>query len=253
MKPDNCHNCQNDFEGNYCSHCGQRDFGNQRLKMTMVINDFFDNTFNLHKGFFYTFWKLMITPGKVAHAYIKGQRKLYTNPTRYMVIALAFQTFVDYWFKTTEVIQNDPYYYFSFLSAEINKSMELWNVKLAVEYILFANLLMIILIPALLYFLFKSLNYNYTELLATSFYFIPSILFITMPFLLITKVIFGVLVSKELIILLFMSYMLWSNLSFFRIVPFWTRLLKVGSAIVIFMIIRIFFLPYLFSLFYPLT
>lgn len=253
MKTNNCNNCHQPFIGNYCSHCGQRDIANQRLQMVEVVNDFFDNTFNFHKGFFYTFWNLMITPGKVAHSYINGQRKLFTNPTRYMVIALAFQTFVDYWFKTTEVIENDPYFYFSFLSAEINKSMELWNVRFAVEYILFSNLFMIVVMPGLFHFLFKYLSYNYTELLATSFYFIPSILFITMPFLFITKVVLGINVSKDIIIMLFISYMIWSNLSFFKSVPFWPRLLKILIAIIIFMILRIFFLPYLFTLIYRLT
>ena len=248
-----CRNCQNTFEGNYCSNCGQRNIGNQRLQMLEVINDFFDNTFNLHKGFFYTFWKLVITPGEVAHAYINGQRKLFTNPTRYMVIALAFQTFIDYWFKTTDIIKNETYYVFSFLSTETNKSMEIWNIKLAVEFILFSNLFMIIMVPGLFYLFFKSLKFNYTELLATNFYFIPSILFFTMPILFVTKVIFGIFVSKELIIFIFISYMLYSNLSFFKMVPFRTRLLKILLVIIIFMIIRILFLPFIFTLIYPLT
>jgi len=253
MNKQNCHNCQNAFEGLYCSSCGQRNIGNKRLQMREVVNEFFDNTFNLHKGFLFTFWKLIITPGQVAHAYINGKRKTFTNPTRYMVIALAFQTFIDYWFKTTEVIKNETYYVFSFLSTEVNKSMELWNVKLAVEYILFSNLFMIILIPALFYVVFKSLNYNYTELLASSFYFIPSILFLTMPLLFVTKVIFGIFVSKEVIILIFSSYLLWSNLSFFKIVPFWKRLLKILLVIAIFMFVRVFSLPFIFSLIQPLS
>lgn len=248
MTKQTCNNCQNAFEGHYCSNCGQRKIGNNRLQMREVINDFFDNTFNLHKGFLFTFWKLIISPGQVAHAYINGKRKTFTNPTRYMVIALAFQTFIDYWFKTTEIIENESYFVFSFLPADINKSMEIWNIKLAVEYILFSNLFMIILFPALFYMFFKSLNFNYTELLTSNFYFIPSILFITMSLLFVTKVIFGIFISKELIILIFTFYLFWSNLSFFKIVPFWKRLLKIALAITIFMIVRVLLLPLIFSL-----
>ena len=156
MNQQKCKNCQNIFDGAYCHNCGQRDIGNQRLQMGEVINDFFDNIFNLHKGFLFTFWNLIIIPGSVAHSYINGKRKTFTNPTRYMVIALAFQTFIDYWFKTTDVIKNETYYTFSFLSNSLNKSMEIWNIKLAVEYILLTNLFMIILIPALLGTLFTS-------------------------------------------------------------------------------------------------
>ncbi|WP_298756925.1 DUF3667 domain-containing protein [uncultured Psychroserpens sp.] len=221
--------------------------------MCEVINDFFDNTFNLHKGFFFTMWKLLISPGKVAHAYINGKRKSYSNPTRYMVIALAFQTFIDYWFKTTEVIKQDDYYSFSFLSEAMNTSMEIWNVKLAVEYILLTNLFNIIFFPFLLYLLFKPLKYNYTELLSTSFYFFPTILFIVMPMLFITKVLLNVYVTKEVIIVLFTAYLFWSYLSFFKTMKITQRLFRFFVVVVVFMFIRIVILPLVLSYLYLQT
>lgn len=245
-----CKNCEAKYNGNYCNNCGQRRIGNHRLKMKEVLNDFLDNTFNIHKGFFFTLWHLFITPGKVATAYIYGKRKSFTNPTRFMVIGLAFQTFIDYWFKTTDVIENEDYYRFSFLSDAINNSMEIWNVKLAVEYILLTNVFMIILFPLLLYFFFKPLKYNYTELLSTSFYFIPTILFITMPFLFITKVLMGLYVSKEVIIFIFTAYLFWSYLSFFKEMKIFQRVLRLVMTVVIFMIIRIVLLPLAMSLIY---
>jgi hypothetical protein len=248
-----CKNCSSDFIGNFCSHCGQRSIANKRLQIREVLQDFLDNTFNIHRGLFFTFYNLIIRPGKVGHTYLEGQRKTYTNPTRYMVIALAFQTFIDYWFETTEVIKNDKYFNFSFLSEQINESMEIWNVKLAVEYLLFTNLFQIVVIPALFYVLFKFLNFNYTELLTVSFYFNPTILFINMPILLITKVVFGIYISKEIIILIFLAYLIWSNLSFFKVVPFWNRLLRILTAIGIFMFLRVFLLPYVLSLILPIT
>ena len=253
MNQQKCKNCQKIFEGEYCHNCGQRSIGNKRLQMREIINDFFDNTFNLHKGFLFTFWKLIIKPGSVAHAYINGQRKSFTNPTRYMVIALAFQTFIDYWFKTTEVIKNETYYTFSFLSDSLNTSMGIWNIKLAVEYILLANLFMIILIPALLFLFFKKLKFNYTELLAVNFYFIPTILFITMSLLFLTKVVFGIFVPKELIIFIFTFYMFWSNFSFFKLVSLRERIIKIITVIFVFMFIRILILPLVMSLIFPLS
>lgn len=136
-----CKNCNQSFEAHYCNHCGQRKIANNRLQIKEVFLDFIDNTFNIHKGFFFTLWNLLVRPGIVSQSYIDGRRKAFTNPTRYMVIGLAFQTFIDYWFETTEVIKNETYYNFSFLTDTMNKSMEIWNVKLAVEYILISNLL----------------------------------------------------------------------------------------------------------------
>ncbi|MFY0602868.1 MAG: DUF3667 domain-containing protein [Flavobacteriaceae bacterium] len=248
-----CKNCHQNFEGNFCNQCGQRTIGNHRLKMKEVIADFFDNTFNIHKGFFFTLWNLFIKPGKVAQAYINGQRKAYTNPTRFMVVGLAFQTFIDYWFQTTEIIKQDDYFYFSFLSEAMNSSMEIWNVKLAVEYILLTNLFNIVLFPFLLYLLFKPLKYNYTELLSTSFYYIPAILFIVMPFLFVTKVLLNIYVTKEAIIIIFTSYLFWSYLLFFTSMKLPQRLLRFSFAVLIFMFIRIAILPWALSSLYLQT
>ena len=248
-----CKNCHQSFEGNFCNHCGQRKIANRRLQINEVIADFFDNTFNIHKGFFFTLWNLLLKPGKVAQSYIDGQRKAYTNPTRFMVIGLAFQTFIDYWFETTDIIKNETYFQFSFLSDAMNTSMEIWNVKLAVEYILLSNLFLIALIPFLLYLTFKPLKYNYTELLSASFYYIPTILFITMPFLFVTKVLMGIYVSKEVIIFIFVGYLFWSFLSLFKKMVFTQRLLRLVLAIGLFMLIRTLFLPFILSYLYPLT
>lgn len=253
MEVTQCKNCNTTFQGNFCNACGQRVIGNSRLKMTAVIQDFFDNTFNLHKGFFFTLWHLLLRPGRVAQSYIDGQRKRYTNPTRFMVIGLAFQAFIDYWFETTEVIKQDQYYYFAFLSETMNTSMEIWNVKLAVEYILLTNLFMIVLLPATLYILFKPLQYNFTELLSSSFYFFPTILFLTMPFLFITKVLMGIYTSKEAIIFIYTAYLFWAYLSFFKSMRFHVRLLRFFFAYAILMSLRVFFLPWILSLIYLQT
>lgn len=253
MEKSLCKNCNQSFEGNYCNHCGQRKIANKRLHLKEVVLDFLDNTFNLDKGFFFTLWSLFIRPGKVAQSYINGQRKVYINPTRFMVIGLAFQTFIDYWFETTDVIKNEEYYHFSFLSDTMNASMEIWNVKLAVEYILISNLFMIVFIPFLLYITYKPLKYNYTELLSASFYYIPTILFITMPLLFITKVMMGIYVSKEVIIFIFTGYLFWSFLSLFKKMSFLNRFFRLLISIGIFMLIRIIFLPFILSYLYPIT
>lgn len=253
MEVTHCKNCNTSFQGNFCNSCGQRAIGNSRLKMTVVIQDFFDNTFNLHKGFFFTLWHLLLRPGNVAQSYIDGKRKRYTNPTRFMVIGLAFQAFIDYWFETTEVIKQEQYYYFAFLSESMNTSMEIWNVKLAVEYILLTNLFMIVLLPATLYVLFKPLHYNFTELLSSSFYFFPTILFLTMPLLFITKVLMGIYVSKEVIIFIYTAYLFWAYLSFFNRMRVHIRVIRFFLAYTILMSLRVFFLPWILSLIYLQT
>jgi hypothetical protein len=48
-------NCETDFEGNYSFNCGQIDSANSRLVLSDIIKYFFDNIFNIHKGFFIPF------------------------------------------------------------------------------------------------------------------------------------------------------------------------------------------------------
>jgi len=144
----NCNNCQNKYSGKFCPNCGQRDIANNRLKFSEIINDFFDNAFNIHKGLFFTFWTLIVNPGKVGKSYIKGQRKKFTNPARYLIIAIAIQAFLDYWFLQPELTQQPDFVNFSFLSEKVNKNMAFWNHTLATKYSLIHNLSMILIFPA---------------------------------------------------------------------------------------------------------
>jgi len=252
MTEKHCCNCQRIMIENYCSNCGQRYIANHRLQPIEVISDFFDNTFNLHKGFFYTLWKLIINPGQVAHSYINGKRKSFTNPTRYLVIALAYQTFIDYWFKTPNIVKNEKYFNLSFLSEHINQSIAQWNILLTVEYILLANLFLIIIFPATLYILFRKLNFNYTELLTVSFYFISTFLMIGMTFVWTSNFFFGYFSTKETMITLFFTYIIWSCASFFKSVILWKRIAKIIVCVFIVISFRIFILPLILSILFPI-
>ena len=92
-----CKNCHQVFAGYYCPSCGQRTIANYRLSWKDVFSDFIDNVFNLDKGFLFTLWNVLIRPGKVGRAFINGERKKYTSPIRYLIIAVAVQALFDYW------------------------------------------------------------------------------------------------------------------------------------------------------------
>ena len=252
MEKQPCRNCQELFEGNYCFNCGQREIANHRIKFTEVMKDFFDNSFNLHKGFFYTFWSLIIEPGEVGRAYIAGRRKAYTNPTRFLIIAVAVQAFIDYWFQTPEALEKSGFFTFPFLSDTLNDSMEIWNYMLSIDYALANNLFQVFVLPAIFYVLFKRLGYNFTELLTINFYYAGVFLLIVMPLIAINKIVFDHLVTVKSFVIFYIIYYLWATLSFFRDVPFLKRLTKIIFALFIAFIIRIFVLPILLSVFFPM-
>ena len=248
----NCNNCQNKYSGKFCPNCGQRDVANNRLKFSEIINDFFDNAFNIHKGLFFTFWTLIINPGKVGRSYIEGQRKKFTNPARYLIIAIAIQAFFDYWFLQPELTQQPDFVNFSFLSEKVNKNMAVWNHTLATKYALIHNLSMILIFPAIFVFLFKRLKYNFTELLTINFYYFSSGLIVTLIAILTYGQLFESGMKTPLIILVTFSYVIWANMSFFNEVKFWNRLIKILIAVFLFMLIRVFFLIYILSVLFPI-
>ena len=249
----NCNNCQTNYFRKFCSNCGQRDIANNRLKFSEIINDFFDNAFNIHKGLFYTFWALIVNPGKVGKSYIEGQRKKFTNPARYLIIAIAIQAFLDYWFLQPELTQQPDFVYFTFLSEKVNTNMAFWNHTLATKYSLIHNLSMILILPATFVFLFKKLKYNFTELLTINFYYFSNGLIVTLTSILVYNQLFESGMKTQLIIAVTFSYIIWANMNFFKEVKFWNRLLKVLLAVFIFMLIRVFFLIYILSVSFPIV
>lgn len=246
-----CNNCQHNYSENFCGHCGQRAVANKRLQFSDIISDFFDNAFNIHKGLFFTFWNLIIKPGKVGNDYIAGQRKKYTNPVRFLIIAIAIQAFVDYWFLHPELTQQPDFINVPFLSDTINESMAYWNHTLATQYALIHNLTMIFIFPIIFIWLFKKLKYNFTELLAVNFYYFSAGLIIVLLIILAFSLFNTSILPKVVIILTTLSYTVWANMQFFKKVSFWSRIFKVFIALLIFMLVRVFLLVYVLSILFP--
>lgn len=250
--PMRCHNCHKEFEGEFCSHCGQLYTANNRLSFADIRRDFFDNVFNVHRGLPFTIWNLLIRPGKVGREYLDGRRKTYTNPVRYLIIALAIQAFVDYWFIRPDLNEQPDFFEFAFLSDQLNHQMAIWNHVLATKFALIHNLTMIVVFPSIFLFLFRKQGYNFTELLTVNFYYFSTGLILT-----ISTIFLAYQAGFELpiqgILLATLGYVVWSSMRFFREESFWIRTVKVSIAVLIFMVVRVFFLVFVMSLLFPIS
>ncbi len=80
-----CPNCFGEFEGNYCSQCGQKAFAG-RHTLRELITDTLYTLFNLEQGFLFTVKELTLRPGPVIRAYINGRLKVYYPPLRYLLL-----------------------------------------------------------------------------------------------------------------------------------------------------------------------
>ncbi len=86
-----CKNCQHEFDGNFCSQCGQKVI-TRRLTISMALSNFFSTFFNLERGFIYTIKMMFVNPGKVVREYISGNTIKYTNPFRYILVIATLST-----------------------------------------------------------------------------------------------------------------------------------------------------------------
>lgn len=88
-----CKNCESEFEGKYCSNCGQKHI-ESRFNLKELIHDFFHAFTHLDSGILYLIKELFFRPGIVSAEYINGKRKKYYNPLQFLIITVAVSTFI---------------------------------------------------------------------------------------------------------------------------------------------------------------
>jgi len=88
-----CKNCGYEDLQQYCPACGQKRI-EERWNLKTLLRSAFTTIFNIEKGFFYTFRELFLHPGKVVGEYLDGRTMPYTNPFRYLVVAIAVSVFL---------------------------------------------------------------------------------------------------------------------------------------------------------------
>lgn len=253
METHHCNNCEQPFQGNYCSNCGQKLSANQRLRIVQIVREFFDNTFNLHRGFFFTFWKLITVPAWVFRSYIGGMRKTFTNPSRYLVIALAALALNNFWFGANEVIESEEFSAIPFLSESLNQSLQWWGLQLVTEYTLLANLFEALIFPFGFYWTFRKQRYSYAELLTLSFYLISNSIFIVVLIVGLPKFLFGYFAPAFMVVGIITLYYLYALISFFKETPLVKRIFMVLLGLFIFWFLRLLITPLLLALLFPVS
>jgi hypothetical protein len=98
-----CLNCDQEFKGGdiFCSQCGQRK-ELSRINFKEILYEFLGSVFNWDSPFPRTLKALFSRPGKMITSFIKGERKKYYPPIRYMVVCLFISILVG------ELIGFDP-------------------------------------------------------------------------------------------------------------------------------------------------
>lgn len=80
-----CLNCATQFNGNFCSECGQK-AATHRFTIHEWLHEIPHSILHVDGGFFQTFKNLSLRPGKMIREYLDGRRKSYFSPFLYMLI-----------------------------------------------------------------------------------------------------------------------------------------------------------------------
>lgn len=84
----NCKSCNKPIENEFCPYCGQKVI-EQRLTVKSIFKLAVSKLFDLENSFWTTIKLLFKQPEEVVNGYLSGATKLYYNPVRFIVIAVA--------------------------------------------------------------------------------------------------------------------------------------------------------------------
>jgi hypothetical protein len=101
----NCKNCNEPINGNYCSHCGQP-AQLKRINHHYIIQEIGD-FFLANKGMIYTVKRIALSPGKSVRQFIAEDRYRFVKPITFLFVTSIIYTLACYLFH----IKIEDYYF----------------------------------------------------------------------------------------------------------------------------------------------
>jgi hypothetical protein len=198
-----CKNCGKPASDLFCGHCGQA-AKVERITFSYIWHDIFHFFTHMEKGFLFTSYRMLISPGKTATDFISGKRKNYQSPISYFLIwttiYILFLYGIEKAFGENSVINLSEYF------------GPLATTKLAISHL---SLVLAIMIPfqaLYLFILVTKTTYNYFETMTATIYSIGTIILLQFVFAvaaLLIHVIFNVPVDLRISDILKVIYLIW--------------------------------------------
>lgn len=99
-----CKNCEQNFNGNYCSNCGQKS-NVRKVDFKYLLEEIPNSIFQINRGFLFTLKELFTRPGHCIREFLEGKRKNHFKPLAFIIFTstlyvlshyfLGNQTFID--------------------------------------------------------------------------------------------------------------------------------------------------------------
>lgn len=90
-----CKNCNQEFRGNFCSHCGQS-AQTHAINLHFLWHDIQHGLFHFDKGIFYTLKQLFTRPGYAVQDFLRGKRVRHFKPFSLLVVLATIFGFLSH-------------------------------------------------------------------------------------------------------------------------------------------------------------
>lgn len=216
-----CRQCGTNFEGEFCSQCGQRRY--VRINARYVWQEFSDSILKMNHGFLFTLKGLLTRPGKVARDYIDGKRQMHARPFRLAVLLTVISFFIAFkLLDLSSIMLQTQYYQSAVNSLEGDTGVESLKSMLSFFYN-YSSVIMLLLIPCfalITKIAFYGWEQNYYEhLVINAFYFsfstLINILFINLLLFIFRNQPESVYVISQISLFLFPILVFWFFKTFY--------------------------------------
>jgi hypothetical protein len=159
-----CKNCNHQFNGNFCNHCGQA-ANTHRLSLHYIWHDLQHGLFHFDNGIFYTIKQLLTKPGHTIREFIDGKRVRHFKPLSFVVLlatiyGLIYHQFINIPFDVEPIRAEESI-------TSIYEKVIHWSI----EHFAYATLILILSTTIASYLVFKKQGYNIAEhLVLNTFY-----------------------------------------------------------------------------------
>lgn len=89
----NCQNCGELINGNFCSNCGQKKY--RRIDRKYIVEEVQYSLLHTNKGFFYSIKKILKNPGKTAREFVDGNRVNHYKPILLAFVLSGISAFIS--------------------------------------------------------------------------------------------------------------------------------------------------------------
>ena len=214
-----CKNCNKEFIGNYCNHCGQP-ANTHEINYKYVWHEIQHGLFHLDKGIIYTTKELFTRPGHTIKEYISGKRVKHFKPVAYVLVLATIYALLAHILKIETV--------FDKVSVGLEKANKVKSNELITvlkesfdwlrEHYAYSTLFLLPVISFSSYLAFRKNKYNYMEHLILNTYIAGQrmiVFILILPLLALSKNKDTISTIENIETIIWILLMTWTYIQFF--------------------------------------